>query len=94
MDELRRMGAKIQVDGKVAVVEGVESLTGAPVKATDLRAGAALIIAGLIACGRTEVEEIHHIERGYESVAEKFRGLGAKMEKIEVPDADVQRAIG
>lgn len=57
VDELRRMGAKIQVDGKVAVVEGVESLTGAPVKATDLRAGAALIIAGLIACGQTEVEE-------------------------------------
>ena len=94
VDELRRMGAKIQVDGKVAVVEGVEGLTGAPVKATDLRAGAALIIAGLIACGRTEVEEIQHIERGYECVAEKFRGLGAKMEKIVVPDTDVQRAIG
>ena len=94
VDELRRMGAKIQVDGKVAVVEGVESLTGAPVKATDLRAGAALIIAGLIACGQTEVEEIRHIERGYECVVEKFRGLGARMEKMEVPDADVQRAIG
>lgn len=94
VDELRRMGAKIQVDGKVAVVEGVEGLTGAPVKATDLRAGAALIIAGLIACGQTEVEEIQHIERGYECVAEKFRGLGAKMEKIVVPDTDVQRAIG
>ena len=94
VDELRRMGAKIQVDGKVAVVEGVESLTGAPVKATDLRAGAALIIAGLIACGQTEVEEIYHIERGYECVVEKFRGLGARMEKMEVPDADVQRAIG
>ena len=82
------------MDGEGAVVEGVESLTGAPVKATDLRAGAALIIAGLIACGQTEVEEIYHIERGYECVVEKFRGLGARMEKMEVPDADVQRAIG
>ena len=72
----------------------MEGLTGAPVKATDLRAGAALIIAGLIAHGRTEVEEIRHIERGYECVVEKFCGLGAKMKKVDVPDADVQRAIG
>ncbi len=93
VDELRRMGAKIQVDGKVAVVEGVEALTGAPVRATDLRAGAALIIAGLVAYGNTQVEEIYHIERGYENVVEKFRALGAKMRKVEVPDTPLQCAI-
>ena len=94
VDELRRMGANIQVDGKVAVVEGVEGLTGAPVRATDLRAGAALIIAGLIAKGVTEVEEIRHIERGYEDVAAKFRGLGAKMTKVDDQDGKVQLSIG
>ncbi|MGN0597605.1 MAG: UDP-N-acetylglucosamine 1-carboxyvinyltransferase, partial [Ruminiclostridium sp.] len=66
VDELRRMGADISVDGKVAVIEGVEHLTGAPVKAVDLRAGAALIIAGLETNGTTEIEDIFHIERGYE----------------------------
>ncbi|MBQ3241426.1 MAG: UDP-N-acetylglucosamine 1-carboxyvinyltransferase [Oscillospiraceae bacterium] len=94
VDELRRMGANIQVDGKVAVVEGVESLTGAPVRATDLRAGAALIIAGLIANGVTEVEEIRHIERGYEDVAAKFRGLGAKMTKVDDRDGKAVLSIG
>ena len=80
--------------GKVAVVEGVESLTGAPVRATDLRAGAALIIAGLIANGVTEVEEIRHIERGYEDVAAKFRGLGAKMTKVDDRDGKAVLSIG
>lgn len=93
VDEIRRMGAQVQVDGKVAVVEGTEYLTGAPVRATDLRAGAALIIAGLIAQGRTEVEEIYHIERGYENVVQKFKDLGANMVKVEVPETEI-RAIG
>lgn len=83
VDELRRMGARIQVDGKVAVVEGISGFTGAKVKATDLRAGAAMIIAGLTADGITEIEDIYHIERGYEDIAKKFRGLGADMERVE-----------
>jgi len=81
VDELRRMGADISVDGKVAVIEGVERLTGAPVKAADLRAGAALIIAGLSADGVTEIEDIQHIERGYENMDAKLRALGADMVK-------------
>ncbi|MEG1016693.1 MAG: UDP-N-acetylglucosamine 1-carboxyvinyltransferase [Oscillospiraceae bacterium] len=83
VDELRRMGANIQVDGKVAVIEGVECLTAAPVKATDLRAGAAMIIAGLAAEGETHIEDIYHVERGYEDVVEKFRALGADIKKVE-----------
>ncbi|MEG1651109.1 MAG: UDP-N-acetylglucosamine 1-carboxyvinyltransferase, partial [Oscillospiraceae bacterium] len=86
VDELKRMGAKIQVDGKAAIVEGVDKLFGAKVKATDLRAGAAMIIAGLAAEGTTEIEDIFHIERGYENVVEKFRGLGAQIEKVEIPN--------
>ena len=81
VEELRRMGADIQVDGKVAVIEGTGSLTGAPVKACDLRAGAALMIAGLAAQGVTTIEEIFHIERGYEDMAGKLRALGAEIEK-------------
>ena len=75
--ELAKMGAKIQVDGKVAVIEGVERLTGATVKACDLRAGAAMVIAGLAAEGVTRITEIHHIQRGYEDLVQKLRGLGA-----------------
>ena len=86
VDELRRMGAKIQVDGKAAIVEGVDKLYGARVRATDLRAGAAMIIAGLAAEGTTEIEDIYHIERGYEKVVEKFRKLGAQIEKVVEPD--------
>ena len=70
--QLTRMGANVQVDGKVAVIEGVPELTGAPVKADDLRAGAAMLIAGLTAQGTTEIENIQHIDRGYEEVVEKF----------------------
>ena len=81
-DELRRMGARIQVDGKVAVIEGVEKLTGAPVRASDLRAGAALVIAGLAAEGTTEIEEIAYIERGYEDIVEKLRKLGADISRV------------
>lgn len=91
VDELKRMGAQITVDGRVAVIEGVESLQGAPVKAVDLRAGAAMIIAGLAASDKTEIEDIRHIERGYENVLEKFRNLGADIKRIDVPE-DVRLA--
>lgn len=84
VEELKRMGAQISVDGKIAVVEGVRRLKGAPVKATDLRAGAALIIAGLSAEGVTVIDDISHIERGYENVVEKFLGLGADIKKATV----------
>lgn len=86
VDELRRMGANIQVDGRIAVVEGVKSLIGAPVKAMDLRAGAAMLIAAMVANGTTEIEDIKYIERGYENVVEKFRSLGAKIKRVTVED--------
>ena len=86
VDELRRMGADIQVDGKVAVIQGVSHYKGAPVKAVDLRAGAAIIIAALAAVGETQVEDIHHIERGYERLIEKMRSLGADISLIQVGD--------
>ncbi len=86
VDELRRMGADISVDGKVAVIEGTGKLMGAPVKACDLRAGAALIIAGLAASGITEIEDIYHIERGYDCMEGKLRALGADIEKVSFPD--------
>ncbi|MCX7614279.1 MAG: UDP-N-acetylglucosamine 1-carboxyvinyltransferase [Clostridiales bacterium] len=91
VDELKRMGAKIQVDGKVAIVEGVEKLTGAPVRAWDLRAGAAMVIAGLIAHGVTEVEDIIYIERGYEDIVEKLTQLGADIKRVEYPDEEEVR---
>ncbi len=81
--ELIRMGAKIKIDGRTAVIDGAKKLTGAQVKATDLRAGAALTLAGLCAQGETEIQNIEHIERGYDKFEEKLRGLGAKIEKIE-----------
>ena len=87
--ELLLMGVKISVEGRVAVVEGVKELHGAPVKATDLRAGAALIIAGLVASGETEVGAINYIERGYEELIEKFRALGADIRKQYVPDEEI-----
>ncbi len=86
VDELRRMGANISVEGRVAVIEGVERLKGAPVKATDLRAGAALIVAALGAEGVTEVNDIYHVERGYESIEVKLRSLGADIIKTDEPD--------
>ena len=86
VDELRRMGADITVNGKVALIEGKGKLMGAPVKACDLRAGAALIIAGLAASGVTEIEDIFHIERGYDCMEGKLRALGANIEKVSVPD--------
>ena len=83
-DQLTLMGADIQVDGKMAVITGVKELNAAPVKAVDLRAGAAMIIAGLMAKGITEVEEIGHIDRGYENLAEKLTALGADICRMPV----------
>ena len=94
LDELRRMGAHVQVDGKIAVIEGVETLTGAPVNACDLRAGAAMVIAGLAAQGVTEVDSVYHIERGYEMLVEKLAAVGADIRVIFVPDEEVQSQIG
>lgn len=81
-DELRRMGANIKIDGRNAIVEGVSRLTGCKVKATDLRAGAALIIAALVAEGKTEITELQHIDRGYEDLIQKFQTIGADIVRI------------
>ena len=83
VDELARMGANIKVEGNRAVVMGVEKFTGARVSAPDLRAGAALVIAGLAAEGITIVDDIHYVQRGYERFEEKMRGLGAKIERVD-----------
>lgn len=88
VDEFRRMGAHIQVDGKIAVIQGVSHLTGAPLCACDLRAGAAMVIAGLAAEGTTEIDHVHHIERGYENLIEKLSGVGADIRAEEVPEAE------
>lgn len=93
-DEFRRMGAKIQVDGKIAVIEGVANLTGAPVCACDLRAGAAMIIAGLAAQGTTEIEQVYHIERGYEGIVEKLSKLGADIHIKNITDEDWRVSVG
>ena len=84
--ELNRMGANIKVETKIAVINGVEALHGCTVHACDLRAGAAMVIAGLAADGTTVVEEIEYIERGYECLVEKLRGLGAQIKRVDVPD--------
>ncbi|WP_137697410.1 UDP-N-acetylglucosamine 1-carboxyvinyltransferase [Ruminiclostridium herbifermentans] len=83
VSELKRMGANIKIDGRTAVIEGKKYLTGASVKATDLRAGAALVLAGLAAEGATEISEIQHIDRGYCALDVKLRSLGAKIERVE-----------
>lgn len=94
VEQLTRMGASIKVEGKMAVIEGVEQLKGAPVRADDLRAGAAMIIAGLIAKGTTEIEEISHIDRGYENIVEKLTGLGADIRRVDRPEPDdISRAV-
>ena len=93
-DEFRRMGANIQVNGKVAVIEGVESLTGAPVCACDLRAGAAMIVAGLAAHGVTEVDQVYHIERGYENIVEKLSKLGADIREVAIPEEEWRNGVG
>ena len=88
------MGAKIQVDGKVAVIEGVKSFSGAKVQACDLRAGAAMVIAGLAANGETEIDSIHHIERGYENIVEKLAAVGADIQLVFIPDDEAQPQVG
>ena len=90
VDELSRMGASIKVEGNVAIIEGVEGFTGAAITAPDLRAGAALVVAGLVAEGYTTIDSIHFIERGYEDFEGKMTALGASMEKIPVDD---ERAV-
>ncbi len=81
--ELQRMGANIKIDGRTAIIEGVSGLTGCEVKATDLRAGAAMILAGLVAEGETIIGDIFHIDRGYENIERKFNGLGAEIYRIK-----------
>jgi len=90
--ELIRMGANIMVDGKIAVIEGKDRLTGAAVRATDLRAGAAIVIAALMAEGTTEIEGIDHIERGYERIVEKLQAVGADIRHVTVPDGSLRAA--
>jgi UDP-N-acetylglucosamine 1-carboxyvinyltransferase len=80
--EMQRMGAKIQTDGKVAVIEGVAKLSGATVMATDLRASASLVIAGLVAEGETLIDRIYHLDRGYDRMEAKLRGIGADIERV------------
>jgi len=79
VSELKRMGADIEINASQALVKGREELFSAPVMATDLRASASLILAALVAKGRTEVHRIYHLDRGYEAIEDKFRGLGATM---------------
>ena len=89
--QLRRLGADIKVDGQIAIIEGVGELTGAPVEATDLRAGAALIVAALVANGVTEVSNMHYVDRGYENFAKKLYALGAQV--IQKTDDDTQTEL-
>ena len=93
VDELIHMGACIRVDGQVAVVEGVKELHPAPLRATDLRAGAAMVMAALAANGTSEIDETVHIERGYENIVEKLQELGADIRRVEVPVSAISRAI-
>ena len=85
-DELKRMGAKIKVEGRIAVIDGANVLSGAPVKATDLRAGAAMVMAGLVAKGYTEVSNIKYIDRGYENFVHKLNSLGADITRVSTDD--------
>lgn len=82
MNELQRLGADVKIDGHTAIVRGVHELTGAPVMATDLRASASLVLAGLVAKGETVIDRIYHIDRGYENIEEKFRALGADIKRV------------
>ena len=82
MLEMRRMGAEIRLEGNTAIIKGVPRLTAAPVMATDLRASASLVLAGLVAEGPTEIDRIYHIDRGYECIEEKLQGLGAQIRRM------------
>ena len=92
-DEFRRLGARIQVDGRVAVIEGVEKLTAARMAACDLRAGAAMIIAAMAAEGTSEITNIHYVERGYEDIIGKLSGIGADIQVVDEPDPE-ERSVG
>ena len=94
VDELKRMGAHIQVDGKVAIIEGIDHFDGAPIQACDLRAGAAMVIAGLAAKGTTEISNVQYIERGYEDIIGKLRAVGADIRMVEEPDELEEQHIG
>ena len=83
VNELVRLGAKIQIEGKVAMVEGVPQLSGATVMATDLRASASLVMAGLVAQGETVVDRIYHLDRGYDKMEAKLRAIGADIERVK-----------
>ncbi len=83
VDELKRMGANIKVEGRVAIIEGIHRLSGSPVYATDLRAGAAMVIAGLAAEGETEISNLKHIDRGYENLVDKLKSIGAEITRVE-----------
>ena len=93
VDELIHMGANIQVDGQVAVIEGIKELRPAPLRATDLRAGAAMVVAALAANGVSEIDETIHIERGYENIVEKLQLLGADIRRVEIPASSISRAM-
>jgi UDP-N-acetylglucosamine 1-carboxyvinyltransferase len=86
VNELVRLGASVRIDGHHAVVRGRERLSSAPVLATDIRAGAGLVLAGLVSDGVTEVQEVHHVDRGYPDFVDQLRGLGARVERITRPD--------
>ena len=86
------MGADIQVEGNIAIIRGVSRYTGARVNAPDLRAGAALVIAGLVAEGITVIDDIYYIERGYEELERKLRGVGAQIEKVS-DEKEIQKFI-
>jgi len=81
VDELRRMGANIKIEGRAAIIKGIPKLSGTFVEATDLRAGAALILAGLVAEDATVIDNVWHIDRGYENIVEKLTGIGAKIRR-------------
>ena len=82
VQELRRLGADIKVDGNTATIRGVSEMSGAPIMATDLRASASLVLAGLVAKGDTTVDRVYHIDRGYECIEEKLAGLGARIRRL------------
>jgi UDP-N-acetylglucosamine 1-carboxyvinyltransferase len=87
------MGAKIKVDGKVAIINGVEQFVAAPVKATDLRAGAAMVLAGLATNGTTEIENVEFIDRGYDNIVEKLSAVGADIRRVEFIESGIIRSV-
>lgn len=93
VEELKRMGANIRVEGRISVIEGTEMLSGAPVKASDLRAGAALVIAGLAASGYTEIYNLKYIDRGYEAFEKKLRTLGADIERVSIKTEEFMERV-